>query len=151
MRCRSRTKALSMCVQDASASTGDHVLAKTHRTGNPAAAIVATATTPIQFAHQPTTQTDSTQSPTQSERVPTPLPPGVPTPLPRLILPQPLRLPMTLIQRLLATINMIWTIVARAILAIVAAARAVSVGAVSVGGVRMVVIRRRRRRKAAGF
>jgi len=49
-----------------------------------------------------------------------------------LILLEPLRLPMAVIQQLLATIEMVGTIVARTILAIVAAARAVSVGGIRV-------------------
>jgi hypothetical protein len=67
---------------------------------------------------------------------------------------------MALIQPLLAPTNMIRTIISGAVLAIVAAARAVSVravsviggvsaGTVSVGGVHVAV--RRRRRRAVGF
>ena len=63
---------------------------------------------------------------------------------------------MALVQRLLATIDMIRTVVARAILTIVAAAGAVSVwgvrvGGVGVGGVQVAMVRNRRRRRAVGF
>jgi hypothetical protein len=63
---------------------------------------------------------------------------------------------MALIQPLLAPTDMIRTIVSRAVLAIVAAARRVSIGVVSVGdvsvgGVQVAVVRRRRRRRAVLF
>ena len=101
-----------------------HALTKTRRTDNPSS---------INSQHPGQTPTktpdQAARSPTIPIRIPIPL---LSIPLPMLILPKPLRLPMAIIQRLLATIDMIGTIVARAVLAIVAAARAVSVGSVQV-------------------
>jgi hypothetical protein len=48
-------------------------------------------------------------------------------------LPQPLQLPMILVQRFLATIDVVRTVVARAVLSVVAAAGAKGIGNISVG------------------
>ena len=92
---------------------------------------------PSSVSETPDTLASTRSSLSASAPKPAPLPPKPP---PMLKLAQPLHLPIILIQRLLAAINMIRTIIAGTIFPIVAAAGAIGVGIVYVG--RGVCVRR---------